>query len=74
MRTLWRVSSCREGRLDACESLTMIGVTHDGGMPRLSSSWPAASTACRAGHLRQGALAEPLSVALHGVRDRASSG
>jgi len=39
--------SCREGRLDACESLTMIGVTHDGGMASTSSSRPAASAACR---------------------------
>jgi len=60
---------CREGRLDNCESLTMIGVTHDGaladyvpvpirGLHRL----PDGVT------LRQGALAEPLAVALHGVR------
>ncbi len=61
--------SCREGRLDACESLTMIGVTHDGGMAECVKfvasglhRLPAEVT------LRQGALAEPLSVALHGVR------
>ncbi len=59
---------CREGRLDACESLTMIGVTHNGaladyvpvpakGLHRL----PDGVT------LRQGALVEPLAVALHGV-------
>jgi (R,R)-butanediol dehydrogenase/meso-butanediol dehydrogenase/diacetyl reductase len=60
---------CREGRLDNCESLTMIGVTHDGaladyvpvpvrGLHRLPDGVS----------LRQGALAEPLAVALHGVR------
>jgi 2-desacetyl-2-hydroxyethyl bacteriochlorophyllide A dehydrogenase len=60
---------CREGRLDACQSLTMVGVTHDGalaeyvcmpvrGLHRLP---PAVS-------LRQGALAEPLAVALNAVR------
>jgi len=61
--------SCREGRLDACESLTMIGVTHVGGMAEVVKFMasglhrlPAQVT------LRQGALAEPLSVALHGVR------
>jgi (R,R)-butanediol dehydrogenase/meso-butanediol dehydrogenase/diacetyl reductase len=61
--------SCREGRLDACESLTMIGVTHDGGLAEYVKfganglhRLPASVT------LRQGALAEPLSVALHGVR------
>jgi 2-desacetyl-2-hydroxyethyl bacteriochlorophyllide A dehydrogenase len=60
---------CREGRLDACESLTMIGVTHDGAMAEYCV------TAARGLHrlpdgvtLRQGALVEPLSVALHGVR------
>jgi (R,R)-butanediol dehydrogenase/meso-butanediol dehydrogenase/diacetyl reductase len=60
---------CLEGCLDACENLTMIGVTHDGalaeyalmearGLHRLPDSVT----------LRQGALVEPLSVALHGVR------
>jgi len=60
---------CREGRLDACESLTMIGVTHDGAMAEYVRfvaaglhRLPVQVT------LRQGALAEPLSVALHGVR------
>src|SRR5512139_2815615 len=60
---------CRQGRLDACASLTMIGVTHDGGMAEY------AKIAARALHhlannitLQQGALVEPLSVALHGVR------
>lgn len=60
---------CREGRLDACEDLTMVGVTHDGGMAeavaapakglhRLPDGLP----------LRQAALIEPLAVALHAVR------
>jgi 2-desacetyl-2-hydroxyethyl bacteriochlorophyllide A dehydrogenase len=60
---------CRQGRLDACASLTMIGVTHDGGMAEYTK------IAARALHrlpdnvtLRRGALVEPLSVALHGVR------
>jgi 2-desacetyl-2-hydroxyethyl bacteriochlorophyllide A dehydrogenase len=60
---------CRQGRLDACASLTMIGVTHDGGMAeyakiaaRALQRLPARVT------LRQGAMVEPLSVALHGVR------
>ena len=61
--------SCREGWLDACESQTMIGVTNDGGMAEYVKFMatglhrlPAEVT------LRQGALAEPLSIALHGVR------
>lgn len=61
--------SCREGRLDACESLAMIGVTHDGGMAGYVKFM--AGGLCRLPEgvsLRQGALAEPLSVALHGVR------
>lgn len=60
---------CREGRLNVCESLTMIGVTHDGalaeyahiaavGLHRLPDTIS----------LRRGALVEPLAVALHGVR------
>ncbi len=60
---------CREGRLNSCESLTMIGVTHDGalaeyariaavGLHRLPETVS----------LRRGALVEPLAVALHGVR------
>jgi len=60
---------CREGRLDACQSLTMIGVTHDGAMAEY------ARITTRGLHrlpdgitLRQGALVEPLAVALHGVR------
>jgi (R,R)-butanediol dehydrogenase/meso-butanediol dehydrogenase/diacetyl reductase len=55
--------------LDACASLTLIGVTHDGAMAEY------AKTAARGLHrlpdsitLRQGALIEPLSVALHGIR------
>ncbi len=60
---------CREGRLDACQSLTMIGVTHDGAMAEYTKitvkglhRLPPSVT------LRQGALVEPLAVALHGVR------
>ena len=60
---------CREGRLDACQSLTMIGVTHDGAMAEYTKiitkglhRLPDQVT------LRQGALVEPLSVSLHGVR------
>lgn len=60
---------CLEGQLDACESLTMIGVTHDGGLAEYAPAM------ARGLHrlpdevtLRQGALVEPLSVALHGVR------
>ncbi len=60
---------CRQGRLDACASLTMIGVTHNGGMAEYTK------IAARALHrlpahvsLRQGALVEPLSVAVHGIR------
>jgi 2-desacetyl-2-hydroxyethyl bacteriochlorophyllide A dehydrogenase len=64
-----RCAPCLEGRLDACEELTMIGVTHDGAMAEY------AVIAARGLHrlpqevsLRRGALVEPLSVALHGVR------
>jgi (R,R)-butanediol dehydrogenase/meso-butanediol dehydrogenase/diacetyl reductase len=60
---------CLEGRLDACEDLTMIGVTHDGAMAEYTT------IAARGLHrlpevvsLRDGALVEPLSVALHGIR------
>ncbi len=60
---------CREGRLDGCEDLTMVGVTHDGGMAEY------VRVTARGLHrlpdgvtLRRGALVEPLSVALHGVR------
>jgi (R,R)-butanediol dehydrogenase/meso-butanediol dehydrogenase/diacetyl reductase len=60
---------CLEGRLDGCEDLTMVGVTHDGGLAEY------VKVTARGLHrlpdgvtLRQGALAEPLAVALHGVR------
>ncbi len=60
---------CLEGRLDACEDLLMVGVTHDGAMAEY------VTVTTRALHrlpdeisLRQGALVEPLAVALHGVR------
>jgi (R,R)-butanediol dehydrogenase/meso-butanediol dehydrogenase/diacetyl reductase len=59
---------CRQGRLDACDSLTMIGFTHDGGLAEYMKvrakglhRLPDEMT------LRQGALAEPLAVALQGV-------
>ena len=62
-------SCCREGRLDACQSLTMIGVSHDGAMAEY------AKIMAKGLHrlpdnvtLRRGALVEPLAVALHGVR------
>jgi 2-desacetyl-2-hydroxyethyl bacteriochlorophyllide A dehydrogenase len=60
---------CLEGRLDACEDLTMIGVTHDGALAEYARI--TARGLHRLPHgvtLRQGALVEPLSVALHGVR------
>ena len=60
---------CREGRLDGCEDLTMVGVTHDGGLAEY------VKVTAKGLHrlpdevtLRQGALVEPLAVALHGVR------
>jgi 2-desacetyl-2-hydroxyethyl bacteriochlorophyllide A dehydrogenase len=60
---------CREGRLDACENLITMGVTHNGALADYCV------VAARALHrlpdevaLRQGALVEPLSVVLHGVR------
>jgi (R,R)-butanediol dehydrogenase/meso-butanediol dehydrogenase/diacetyl reductase len=60
---------CRDGRLDACEDLTMMGVTHDGGLAEY------VKVTTRGLHhlpdkvsLRRGALVEPLAVALHGVR------
>jgi (R,R)-butanediol dehydrogenase/meso-butanediol dehydrogenase/diacetyl reductase len=61
--------SCLQGRMTDCESLTMIGVSADGAMAEYCK------ITARGLHrlpdqvsLRQGALAEPLSVALHGVR------
>jgi 2-desacetyl-2-hydroxyethyl bacteriochlorophyllide A dehydrogenase len=60
---------CLEGRLDGCESLTMVGVTQDGALAEY------VKITARGLHrlpdevsLRQGALVEPLAVALHGVR------
>ncbi len=59
---------CREGRLDTCESLYMIGVTHDGGMAEYVAAPVRGVYRLPDGvSLRQGALVEPLSVALHGV-------
>jgi len=60
---------CRDGLLDRCESMMMIGVTHDGGMAEYVAA-PAAALHRLPPQvtLRQGALAEPLAIALHGVR------
>ncbi len=61
--------SCRQGRLDTCESVTMIGVTHDGALAeyvkvqaRSVHRLPGAVS------LREAALIEPLTIALHGLR------
>ncbi len=60
---------CREGRLDACEDLTMVGVTHDGAMAEYIKVTARGLHRLPAGvSLRRGALVEPLTVALHGVR------
>ena len=60
---------CREGRLDGCEDLTMVGVTHDGGMAEYVRITARGLHRLPEGvTLRQGALVEPLAVALHGVR------
>jgi len=60
---------CREGRLDACESLYMIGVTHDGAMAEYCVAPVRGVHRLPEGvSLRRGALVEPLSVALHGVQ------
>lgn len=60
---------CRAGWLDGCEDLTMVGVTHDGGLAEY------VRVPTRGLHrlpddvtLRRGALVEPLAVALHAVR------
>ena len=60
---------CRRGQPALCDDLLMPGVTLDGGMAE------AVALPARALHrlpegvsMRQGALAEPLAVALHGVR------
>ncbi len=59
---------CRDGRLDACESLYMIGVTHDGAMAEHCVAPVRGVHRLPDGvSLRRGALVEPLSVALHGV-------
>ncbi len=59
---------CRDGRLDACESLYMIGVTHDGAMAEYCVAPVRGLHRLPDGvGLRRGALVEPLSVALHGV-------
>lgn len=60
---------CLEGRLDGCESLTMVGVTHDGAMAEYVKITTKGLHRLPEGvTLRQGALVEPLAVALHGVR------
>lgn len=63
-----KCKACREGHLDECESTTLIGLTSNGGFAEYTAitarglhRLPASVT------LRQGALVEPLSVALHGV-------
>lgn len=60
---------CREGRLDACESLLMIGLTQDGGLAEYTKiTTKGLHRLPDEVSLRQGALVEPLSVALHGIR------
>jgi len=60
---------CTQGRLTDCESLTMIGVSADGAMADYCKITARGLHRLPDGvSLRQGALAEPLSVALHGVR------
>jgi (R,R)-butanediol dehydrogenase/meso-butanediol dehydrogenase/diacetyl reductase len=60
---------CRDGRLDACESLTMIGITHNGGFAEYTKiTTRGLHRLPDAVSLRAGALVEPLAVALHGVR------
>ena len=60
---------CREGHPDACSALTLIGVTHDGALAEYVRTAARGLQRVPAGiTLRQAALVEPLSVALHGVR------
>ncbi|MBC7264106.1 MAG: alcohol dehydrogenase catalytic domain-containing protein [Chloroflexi bacterium] len=60
---------CREGRPDACESVMMIGVSHDGGMAEYVKAPVRGLHRLPDGvTLRQGALVESLTIALHGVR------
>lgn len=60
---------CREGRLDGCENQIIVGVTEGGGMAEYA---PVTAEALLrlpdSVNLRQGALVEPLTIALHGVR------
>jgi (R,R)-butanediol dehydrogenase/meso-butanediol dehydrogenase/diacetyl reductase len=60
---------CRLGRLHACESLTMIGVTHDGALAEYVKI-PASGLYRLPAEvsLRQGALVEPVAVVLQGLR------
>ncbi len=61
--------SCAQGRMTDCECLTMIGVSLDGAMAEYCKITARGLHRLPAGvSLRQGALAEPLSVALHAVR------
>lgn len=65
----WQCRSCRSGFPDACESVYMVGVTHDGGMAEYVKVPAVDLYRLPEGvSLRQGALVEPLSVALHGIR------
>lgn len=60
---------CRTGHMEACESIYMIGVTHDGGMAEYVKAPAVGLHHLPEGvSMRQGALVEPLTVALHGVR------
>ncbi len=60
---------CREGRLDNCDSLTMVGVTHDGGLAEYVEVPARGLHSLAEGlTLRHAALVEPLAVALQGVR------
>ena len=60
---------CRAGRLDDCDDLTMVGVTHDGALAEYVKIVAQGLHRLPDGvTLRQGALVEPLAVALHGIR------
>ncbi len=60
---------CCEGRLDACQALTMVGVTHNGGLAEyVCVPVRGLHRLPRDVSLRQGALVEPLAVALTAVR------
>ena len=64
-----RCPYCRQGQPTLCESLLMPGVTLDGGMAEHVVLPAKALHRLPEGvSTRQGALVEPLAVALHGVR------